>query len=144
MKILVAVHPGQGAQTIIQQVQQWVAFGDHRVDLLYVDESAAAAAYVQDPAVRNLVLQEQRQIADAYRDRLLELSEGLPSNVRGSVVVVAGRAADAITEASEGYDAVFVATHGRKGLAHFWLGSVAEKVVRTSKIPVVVLRVGEE
>lgn len=35
-----------------------------------------------------------------------------------------------------------IATHGRTGLAHLLIGSVAEKVVRTSKIPVLVVRAG--
>lgn len=37
-------------------------------------------------------------------------------------------------------DLVVVGTHGRKGLSHVVLGSVAEKVVRMSPIPVLVVR----
>lgn len=33
-------------------------------------------------------------------------------------------------------------THGRKGLAHFILGSVAERVVRQSPVPVLTVRTG--
>ena len=33
---------------------------------------------------------------------------------------------------------IFVGTHGRKGIGHFLLGSVAERVARLSKIPVLV------
>ena len=36
---------------------------------------------------------------------------------------------------SEG-DLIIMGTHGRTGLAHFLVGSVAERVVRTSKVPV--------
>jgi nucleotide-binding universal stress UspA family protein len=39
-----------------------------------------------------------------------------------------------------GADAVIVGTHGRQGLSHFWLGSVAEKVVRSAPVPVVCVR----
>jgi len=35
------------------------------------------------------------------------------------------------------HDAVVVGTHGRTGLAHVLLGSVAEKLVRLSRIPVI-------
>ena len=38
------------------------------------------------------------------------------------------------------FDAVVMGTHGRTGLAHLILGSVAESLVRTSPIPVVTLR----
>ena len=34
------------------------------------------------------------------------------------------------------YDLVVIGTHGRGGLAHLLLGSVAEKLVRHSKVPV--------
>jgi len=37
-------------------------------------------------------------------------------------------------------DLIVVGTHGRKGLAHALLGSVAEKTIRTAKRPVVVVR----
>ena len=36
----------------------------------------------------------------------------------------------------EGADLIVMATHGRIGLAHVFLGSVAEKVVRRSPVPV--------
>ena len=34
---------------------------------------------------------------------------------------------------------VVMGTHGRKGIAHALLGSIAEKIVRTSKVPVMVV-----
>ena len=51
------------------------------------------------------------------------------------------RAGDPVTEIlkeTEETKPAFVAmgTHGRKGLAHFFLGSVAEKVIRSSAVPV--------
>jgi nucleotide-binding universal stress UspA family protein len=39
-----------------------------------------------------------------------------------------------------GADLIVMGTHGRSGLAHAFLGSVAEKVVRMSPIPVLTLR----
>lgn len=37
-------------------------------------------------------------------------------------------------------DAIVLGTHGRKGLSHLLLGSVAEKVVRGARVPVVTVR----
>jgi nucleotide-binding universal stress UspA family protein len=37
-------------------------------------------------------------------------------------------------------DAIVIGTHGRKGLAHALMGSVAERVVRTSPVPVLTIR----
>jgi nucleotide-binding universal stress UspA family protein len=49
-----------------------------------------------------------------------------------------GRAWEAILETSArvGADLIVIGTHGRRGIARALLGSVAEKVVRTSKVPV--------
>jgi nucleotide-binding universal stress UspA family protein len=37
-------------------------------------------------------------------------------------------------------DLVVIGTHGRTGLAHLLLGSVAERVVRTCEAPVLTIR----
>jgi nucleotide-binding universal stress UspA family protein len=47
---------------------------------------------------------------------------------------------EALVEASTGYRALVVATHGRTGFAHFWMGSIAEQIVRGAHCPVIVLR----
>ncbi|MCC6215990.1 MAG: universal stress protein [Polyangiaceae bacterium] len=39
-----------------------------------------------------------------------------------------------------GYGLVVVGTHGRTGLARLFLGSVAEKIVRASRTPVLIIR----
>jgi nucleotide-binding universal stress UspA family protein len=54
---------------------------------------------------------------------------------RGTPWIEVGRAAAEI-----GADLVVVGTHGRTGLKHLMLGSVAEKLVRTAPCPVLVVR----
>jgi nucleotide-binding universal stress UspA family protein len=39
-----------------------------------------------------------------------------------------------------GADAIVMGTHGRSGLKHFLMGSVAETVLREAKVPVIVVR----
>jgi nucleotide-binding universal stress UspA family protein len=58
------------------------------------------------------------------------------------ILVVTGDPATSITEAArdQGADLIVMATHGRTGLSHFFLGSVAERVVRESSIPVMTVR----
>ncbi len=48
----------------------------------------------------------------------------------------------AYTERS-GADLVVMGTHGRGGIDHILVGSVAERVVRSSSVPVLDVRVGD-
>lgn len=60
------------------------------------------------------------------------LSEGVPH-------------AEICRQAKElGADLVVMGTHGRSGLGHLLLGSVTEKVVRSSEVPVLTVRHPEE
>lgn len=53
-----------------------------------------------------------------------------------------GKPVESILAAAEQVDAdlVMMGTHGRKGVAHLVLGSVAEQVVRESAVPVLTIR----
>ena len=62
--------------------------------------------------------------------------------VRATGKVVSGDAAEAIVNLAEAdkADIIIMATHGRQGLNRLLFGSVAEKVVKTSPVPVMTLR----
>jgi nucleotide-binding universal stress UspA family protein len=53
-----------------------------------------------------------------------------------------GEAADGILAQTQEMDAdlIVLATHGRKGVSHFLIGSVAESVIRRASRPVLVVR----
>lgn len=57
-----------------------------------------------------------------------------------TVVVADGRPLDMILEHAADADLLVLGTHGRRGPARWWLGSVAERVVRAAEIPVLVTR----
>ena len=84
------------------------------------------------------------QLADALPDdaesarRLRVFLDDIGAK-RVSSRVILGEPAEAIIEAAREADLVVIATRGRKGLARALLGSVAEKVVRFSEGPVLVL-----
>lgn len=83
---------------------------------------------------------KRQKMAAEYRELLEELrGEGYDASVR----IWLGRSpAQAIGEAAEAEEAelIAMATHGRSGLARALSGSVAESVVRRSKIPVLLAR----
>jgi universal stress protein A len=68
--------------------------------------------------------------------------EKLDDSVPYKVLVRTGIAESVILEATRDLriDLIVMATHGRTGLAHLFLGSVAESVMRHSPCPVLVFR----
>src|SRR5262245_34193096 len=87
------------------------------------------------PAPGDLI-PEQRTRLERLVARTLG-KDGPPVTVR----VVIGDASQCIIDAGRRADSIVMATSGRSGLAHFLIGSVAEKVVRHAAVPVLTLRV---
>jgi len=81
---------------------------------------------------------------NADRDMTEFLSEvSLPTTLSVSRRLVSGEPASALlAELKKGeHDLVVLSTHGRTGLAHLLLGSIAEKLVRLSPVPVLTVPV---
>jgi nucleotide-binding universal stress UspA family protein len=80
------------------------------------------------------------------REAAQRLDERLPSDQKtlfnGTTAIVSGRPATVIVEyaATLGADLIVIGTHGRGGVEHALLGSVAERVVRTAVAPVLTIR----
>ncbi len=105
-------------------------------------ENLARDAIVLPPGERSALPATEHATRGALR-RLEQIagplrSEGLSVLTRA----VTGDVADEILGAAQdlGADALVVGTHGRAGLSHLLLGSVAEKLVRHAPVPVVTLR----
>jgi nucleotide-binding universal stress UspA family protein len=83
--------------------------------------------------------QDQQRAALA---RLNEIAGQKLSGIEHKTAVYAGDVAGAILSAIDKFqpDLLVLATHGRTGLAHFVLGSVAEAVVRRASCPVLTIR----
>jgi nucleotide-binding universal stress UspA family protein len=81
---------------------------------------------------------------DYNEEALVQLHDLVPVSFTGSweAQVTAGDPADSIVRMAEALavDLIVMATHGRTGLPHLLLGSVAEKVVRHAPCPVLTVR----
>jgi nucleotide-binding universal stress UspA family protein len=81
---------------------------------------------------------------DYHEEALLQLRELMPPSFTGlwEPRVVAGDPADTIVRMAEelAVNLIVMGTHGRTGLQHVLLGSVAEKVVRLAPCPVLTVR----
>jgi nucleotide-binding universal stress UspA family protein len=133
-------HPNAAHQ--VDLAQEWVTRTGGALDLLYAEGTHATTRWISDPAALALVNTEIERMREVAAARLTELLQRVPEPHRGVARVLAGPTVEALIEASSesGYDALLVATHGRRGLTQFWLGSVAERLVRHATVPVMVLR----
>jgi len=81
-------------------------------------------------------------VAGATRQLEKTVEKALPGKQHARVVtkVEIGDPYQRIMQASRGMDAIVMSTAGRTGLSHLLIGSVTEKIVRHSAIPVLTLR----
>ncbi|MGH6634906.1 MAG: universal stress protein [Gammaproteobacteria bacterium] len=108
------------------------------VELLHVHYSPALS--LQDG---DLAMPFDPALEAEYEANAQQRLDTLAEKYRASGVKVSGRLlsgvpyAEIIRVAEEGSaDLIVIGTHGRTGLAHLLMGSVAERVVRSSPIPV--------
>jgi nucleotide-binding universal stress UspA family protein len=109
----------------------------HVVDNLLTRAAASDGFAFSDPAF-------QKEVEDAARKQ----TEGLLSDedrdlLRAqTVLIVSNTPADAIADSARQakVELIVMGTHGRGAVAHFFMGSVAERVVRIAPCPVLTVR----
>lgn len=85
----------------------------------------------------------QKQLSVGSKSVLEKLvKQTAPAGLEVEVLTEVGDAATTIVEvaSSEKIDCIVIATHGLTGLSHLLMGSVAEKVIRHARMPVLVVR----
>ena len=140
-RILLPTDGSDGMARVIEHAGELARAHDATVHALYVVDTASLSALPMDASLDGLhgLLQEEGVTAVEDVERLTPtdvdvehtVSEGAPS----TQIVQCAREADC--------DVVVMGTHGRGGLNRLLLGSVAEHVVRSSSVPVLTVRVGE-
>jgi len=118
-------------------------------DVYYVSGAEGGPRQGYDPIaggrLAGLPLSEPTVVrSDPSEEALTRLHDLVPEPFHGAweVTTAAGHPAEAIVRTAEecGADLIVMGTHGRTGLSHVLLGSVAEKVVRMAPCPVLTVR----
>jgi nucleotide-binding universal stress UspA family protein len=110
-----------------------------RLTLLHVIESLPISG-VDAVTLPQDYLLELEAVANRHMESYL--ARVTTAGLKGEVAVVHGTPFRAITQVAKErqVDLIIMGTHGRTGLQHFMLGSVAERVVRHAHCPVLVVR----
>jgi nucleotide-binding universal stress UspA family protein len=131
--------PVDGSDASMAAVDEAVALAeqvDASVHGLYVVDLAAYHGFTtEDVAIEALERDGEAALAD-FEERC-ERHE-----VPVTTAMETGHPADEIVDyaSEEGMDCIVMATHGRRGLEHYLLGSVTERVVRHAEVPVLTVR----
>lgn len=143
MDALVAIDPADGAEALIAQA---VAFGARTSSTLHL-RTVSPMMWTPEAlfgGTENAALAQEWEHRRRHEQQAIErLLDQVPAPMRGTAKVLQGRPHEALLQEAESYDLVMIGTHGRKGLARMFLGSVAERVVRSCPRPLVVLRLDQ-
>jgi nucleotide-binding universal stress UspA family protein len=134
-KILCPIAFDQNSGAAIEFAQD---LADPRMSILYLLHVVSA------PTVDTIVLEPHPILTEGIAQRELQnlANQHLPSNFAYQIVLRTGDPASLIVAVAEELqaDLIVIPTHGRQGIMHMIIGSVAERVIREAKTPVLTLR----
>ena len=141
--ILVCHDFSERSEAAVGMAREWALALGAEVHLLHVVEPVVYPEFYAVDVMPDEVLHriEERSVEAMEAAAAVQLQ-----GVVHTLEVVTGRAVDAILDAADParFDLVIMGTRGLSGLQHLLLGSVAEGVVRRSRIPVLTVRAAEE
>ncbi len=105
-------------------------------------QSDGGGVFTEADAERGRMAEDSRRESAAkdYLDQLVSRTKYDGVNLRTDVIV--GKVAESLAEYAEknGVDLIIIATHGRSGISRWAWGSVADRVLRSSCVPVLMVR----
>lgn len=107
------------------------------VDPTVINRVGSAGLGFDYSAIDELITEEE-QDATVFIDA--QVAALTPEGYAATGVVLRGSAAAAIISATKEGDLVAMASHGRTGVRRWFLGSVAEEVLRQASVPVLLIR----
>ena len=139
-KILVPLDGSKTAEGVLPHAKALAYSEGAELLLLTVAANPVMDFAFSDPAIAQKAEREQEEQSQKYTSRIE--SELRQAGFRVSTLLRIGAVADTILNVAEEMqvDVIAMSTHGRTGPARWLLGSIADKVVRNSQIPVLLIR----
>ena len=139
-RILVCLDGSALAETALPHAQMLASDEDAEVILLRVSTNPAAEFSFSDPSIANHIVEEMEAETLAYMQSARAKLQR--AGVRTSFLIRQGTIAETILQIAMECkaDVIAMSTHGRSGVKRWLLGSVADRVVTHSDIPVLLIR----
>jgi len=139
--ILVPTDGSPAADSAIEHAVNVAEGFDATIHALYVVDNSA---YTTLDAGSETVVEALESEGEEAVDRVASAARA--AGLEAVTTVTTGAAYRAILEyvSDTGIDLVVMGTHGRQGLDRYLLGSVTERIVRTSEVPVLTVRQPED
>ena len=134
--ILLPYDGSEGAAEVLHHASELAHWADATIQMLYVADTTRDSVTVVEGHTVDALAQQGEDIVDEAAKTLDTLGVSYDTDV------VQGNPAPTIVEYAERYDQdlVVMPTHGREGVSRYLIGSVSEKVVRLSSVPVLTVR----
>ncbi|MGQ4556853.1 universal stress protein [Halobellus sp. GM3] len=134
--ILLPFDGSDGAAEALHHAAEIAHWADATIHVLFVADTRRDSVTVVETEVVDALVQEGEDIVEEAEKTLDTLGVDYDSDV------VQGHPAPTIVEYAEQYeyDVIVMPTHGREGVSRYLIGSVTEKVVRLSSVPVLTAR----
>ena len=139
-KILVPTDGSEYTKAAVRKAMELAKLSGGKITALYVLDQTILTNMPMDTAVMNVyntLEKEGKEAVDFVRDL------GAQESVEVEVVIKEGTPVKVILDESANYDIIVMGTLGRTGMSKLLMGSVAERVVRASQGPVLVVRATE-
>ncbi len=142
-RIMVPLDGSKMAECVIPHVETVAKLSNASVELVHVVEP------VELPTRGGIALSgdDLRQIEEHSRHEAQSYLKEIVSRLKSSGIksrpkLLTGKAADSLVDYMQenNFDLVIMATHGRSGISRWFWGSVADKILYSSKIPVLLVR----
>ena len=140
---LVPTDFSETADAALEYAKQLATKMGASVHLLHVFTDPYAVAACAPEVCAAVPAEARARALDEARERLFERLDGSEEQrFRGTRGIVRGLTAPQIVAyaVNQDIDLIVMGTHGRRGIAHLLLGSVAEHVVRIATCPVLTVR----
>ena len=143
-KIMVPLDGSELAECVLPHVEAFIEGCQVNQFVFVRVVEPAATFYSGDYPISPEVMREREtageKIARDYLDQVVSRLQHESTELHSEVLI--GNVADSLADFAEinEFDLILIATHGRSGVKRWVRGSIADKVLRSANIPVLMVR----